>query len=159
VPLQGAPFPTEDELVNAKRKATQPFIDWATALSQTVDASPSRTGSAVELTTQTASIGATPVPTGALATGYFRVTFYARITQAATVSISLTLTLGFTDDSVACALSGAALTGNTTATTQSLTFLVRNDQASALTYSTTYASVGATAMQYKLSVIVERVQA
>jgi len=49
------------------------------------------------------------------------------------------------------------MTGNTTATVGSLTFLVRVDKATAITYATTYVSVGATAMQYRLDVLCEQV--
>lgn len=158
MPFQGAPFPSDDAIVSEKRKATQVFIDWLTALGQDVDASPARVGTKT-LTAQAASIGATALPTGSLSGGYFRVTTYARITQAATTSSSLTVSIGFMDGAVNCTLSGVALTGNTTATTQSFSVMVKNDAGASLTYATTYASVGGTPMQYALTVVVEQVQA
>ena len=48
------------------------------------------------------------------------------------------------------------MTGNTTATVGSLTILVRVDEATAITYGTTYASVGGTTMQYELDVSCEQ---
>ena len=53
--------------------------------------------------------------------------------------------------------SSAAITGNTTATTGSFMVVVRADAATALTYATTYASSGGTAMVYRLDVVVEQV--
>jgi len=58
---------------------------------------------------------------------------------------------------VACTKTYTALTGNTTSTVLAETLPVRIDANTSLTYSTTYASVGATVMQYGLEVIAERV--
>ena len=49
------------------------------------------------------------------------------------------------------------MTGNTTATYLAESVPVRIDPNTSLTYATTYASVGATTMQYSLEVAVERV--
>lgn len=111
----------------------------------------------VPLTAQAASIGATPVPIASVQPGLYRVSWYLRITTPATVSSSVSVTLGWTDGSVNCTRTGAAVTGNTTSTTQSGTELLRLDAATALTYATTYATVGATPMQYRLDLTVELV--
>jgi hypothetical protein len=127
---------------------------WFLALHNAVDAAAQRTGHALGLTTQAASLAATtlvPVP----ATGLYRITYYARITRAATTSSSLTVTVRWTDGGIAVARSGAAITGNTTATVQADSLLVQADQGTLLTIETTYASVGATTMQYALSARVE----
>ena len=65
----------------------------------------------------------------------------------------------FTDNAINCTFTGAAVTGNTTATVQSLTWLIKVEQGTPVTYSTTYASVGGTVMKYALAVVVESVQA
>ena len=88
--------------------------------------------------------------------GVFRVSWFLRITQAATTSSSVAVTVAFTDG-VSLTVSGAAVTGNTTSTFQQQSVVVRCDANSSLSYSTTYSSVGATPMQYALSVVVERV--
>lgn len=111
----------------------------------------------VEVTAQEASISTTPLPTEALAPGLYRVSYYARVTRAATSSSSLTVTITWTDGSVACSFSGAALTGNTTGTLQTETLLIEIDQASPVSYATTYATSGATTMQYKLAIVLEAV--
>jgi hypothetical protein len=115
--------------------------------------------STVELTSQSASIAATAIPVGSLSSGLYRVSYYTRVTTAATTSSSLTFSLSFTDDAITVALAGTAMTGNTTSTAQSGTYLLQMDANSPITYSTTYASVGATSMQYKLSVVLEAVNA
>jgi|TARA_R110001583_G_scaffold35623_6_gene118362 hypothetical protein len=109
------------------------------------------------VTGQSAAIGTTSIPLPTLGTGLYRVSTYARITQAASTSSSLTVTLGWTDGTVACTQSGSAMTGNTTATTQSGSLMIRNDNLSPLTYSTAYASSGGTVMQYRLDIAVEQI--
>lgn len=153
--LTSAPFPAKDPIADkGNGLITGPWIDWFTGLVRSIDATPSRLQT-VGVTAQAASIGATSIPLGALAAGLYRVTWFSRITTAATVSSSLTVTVGFTKGGVSCTLSGAALTGNTPATTQSETRMVAIDGSTPVTYSTTYASVGATPMQYALNVVLE----
>lgn len=103
-----------------------------------------------------ASIGVTALG-AAVAPGIYRVSFYARITRPGTVSSSLTVTLSWTDGGVACTKSFTAITGNTTGTTGSETYLVRSDSGTNVSYSTTYASVGATTMTYDLVVELESI--
>lgn len=111
----------------------------------------------VALTGQSASIGTTPIPLPSLATGLYRLTYYARITTADAVSSSLTVTLTWTDGGVSPSFSGAAMTGNTTTTAQSGSAMVQIDAASPISYSTTYASNTPAAMQYRLTILVEAV--
>lgn len=129
---------------------------WFLALHNAVDATAQRTGRALGITAQAASLAATtlvPVP----ATGLYRVTYYARISRAATVSSSLTVTIRWTDGSVALTLPGAALIANTTTTFQTVSVVLQADQGAAIEIETTYATSGATTMQYALSARVEAV--
>lgn len=103
-----------------------------------------------------AAIGITAIG-AAVASGIYRVSFYARITRAATTSSSLTVTVSFTDGGVACTKTFTAITGNTTGTTGSETYLVRSDSGTNISYATAYASVGATTMQYDLTVELESI--
>lgn len=105
--------------------------------------------------TQNASIGVTPIPLPPLGSGYYRVSLIARVTQAGTVSSSLIVTISFTQDTIACSFATAALTTNTTASVVTATYLLLIDEDTPISYSTTYASVGATPMNYRLSVLVE----
>lgn len=102
-----------------------------------------------------ASIASTPIPTGNLSAAKYRLSYYARITRAATTSSSLIVTVNWLDGGVSCSFSGTAITGNTTATTQSNTVTFKADAASAINYSTTYASVGGTTMQHGLLLVLE----
>lgn len=151
-----APLPRGQALVDAVRRMSTGWADWMVSLVDKVEAAAVRVGG-VTLTGQSAAIGATAVPTPVLSRGLYRVQWTARITQAATVSSSVTITVAWTDGGVACAISGAALTGNTTATVQSGEVLVSADAATTIRYSTAYASSGATPMAYALAVRVEEV--
>jgi hypothetical protein len=138
---------------------TDPWIRYMQTLQTVVSAQPQRI-SLMELDTQGASIGATALPTPTLTEGLYRITWYAAITRAGSVSSSLTVTLAWTDRAIAKTYSGAAIVGNTTATVQSQTQMVRSDANSPITYATTYADGGgAVSMQYALDLVVELVSA
>lgn len=153
-----APLNPKEDVVDARRKPTATFLEWTTALLADVDASPARLHT-VSVTGQNAAIGTTTIPTAALAAGLYRVSTYARILQAATTSSSLTVSIGFTESAINLSMSGAAMTGNTTGTVQSNVWLIRIDAASPITFSTAYASSGATVMIYRLDVVLEQVDA
>ena len=153
-----APLPARDPMTTRVGLVALSWLNWFTSLQQDVQAAAARLKT-VSLTAQAASLAATPIPVGVLKSGLYRVGYMARITTAASTSSSLTVAIGFTTGGVSCSLSGVALTGNTTSTVQSGTYLVLVDGASPVTYTTTYASVGATAMAYSLSVVLEKVDA
>jgi hypothetical protein len=148
------PIAVEDQK-SKKLMLPRVWIDWFTALTLRVDES--ALGFApVELENQNASIGSTSLPLDTLSAGVYRISYYARITTAATTSSSLTVSFGATDSGVGVTFTGSAITGNTVSTVQSGTFIVRSDQAAPITYATVYASVGATAMVYRLDIVVEQ---
>lgn len=106
------------------------------------------------LTSQGASIAPTQFPIGGTLAGVYRLSWYARITRAASSSSSLTINFAW-NDGAAQSGGGAAITGNTTTTLQAESVIVRTTASSALTYGTTYASVGGTSMLYALTVSAE----
>lgn len=110
----------------------------------------------VSLAAQGASIGNTAL-SPLLPAGLYRIEYYMRVTQPATVSSSATFTVNWTDGAVPQSYSWAALTGNTTTSAQSAATLLHADAGSQVTYATTYSSSGATAMQYALTVVFYRV--
>lgn len=132
------------------------WLRWLTAVLNAIGAAAQKVGT-VGLTTQGAAIASTSIPTPTLGAGLYRVSFYARITRAATVSSSLTVTVSWVDGGVTCSQSFVAVTGNTTATTQSGSVLVRADEATSINYATAYASSGATSMQFSLDVRTEAI--
>ena len=170
VTLNRVPLPLQDPIGRRRRPQfgknpdplegmlSEPWQDWFDQLNETLEKAPSRVKS-VSLTAQEASIAATDMTGGLLSAGLYRVTYYARITRAATTSSTLTVTLDWVDGGVTVTFSGAAVTGNTTASFQSETKLIRIDNLTAVRYSTTYGSVGATTMQHSLAVTLEEVLA
>ena len=171
MPPEPVPMPLSDPIARPRRQGlrpgerdplegllTLPWVNFMTDREDAITAAPRRL-SVVTLTGQGASIGATDIPTQSLGAGLYRITYYARITRPATTSSSLTVTFGWTESGVSLSQSGAAMTGNTTTTQQNGSLLVLSDDASPITYATTYASVGGTSMQYRLSIVLEKVNA
>lgn len=141
-------------------KATIDYIwdNWLQDVVKAVNAAAKESGQ-VSLTAQDASISATAIDGPTLAGGFYRITYAQRVTQAASSSSSLTTAFGWTTGGVSCSFSGAAMTGNTTATTQGAVVPITVDAGTSVTYATTYATSGATSMSYELSVRLEALPA
>lgn len=140
-------------LQNGKDLVSAPWYQWFFGLTERVG----ETAQAVEttsLSTQSASIGATPMLVTSYS-GLYRVSVYLRITRAATVSSAATVTIGWTETAVPLTFSFPAVTGNTIQSLLTDSLIVRSDAAAPITYAVTYASVGATTMQYRLDVVLE----
>jgi hypothetical protein len=137
---------------------TDEWVNWFSDYVPRIDKSPSRLIT-VTLTGQSASLAITPFTSGTLAEGRYRVDWYARITTAATTNSSLTVNVRSTESGLSLTQSGAAMTGNTTTTVQSGSALVLIDAGTPISYSTTYASTGATPMAYRLTLLLTRVDA
>lgn len=134
------------------------WVPWLNKLVAGVNATEQQAGT-VALTAQVASITTTAVPIQKLTAGLYRLSYYMRKTVAASVSSSLTVTLGWTDGGVALTQAFAALTTNTTAAFQQDSILIRSDaDPASISYAVLYASSG-TAMQYRFSLSVEAVPA
>jgi hypothetical protein len=136
-------------------RVTQAMRYWLLALADRLNTTPNRIASATA-STQDASISTTALSISSVLPGLYRLSMAARITRAASTSSSLLLTFGWTQD-VACTASSIAMTGNTTATTGTFSVLIRVDQDSSITYSTTYVSSGGTSMQYRFDVTCEQI--
>lgn len=149
--------PLNDRIVDPKGWLTDLWRQWFGRMPATLAAIPSVLN-VVSLSEQAASITATDFAGTSLLEGRYRLSYHARISQAGTVSSSLTVALGWTEGGVAQAYTGAAMTGNTTATNQSGSVIIRGDADGAVTYTTTYASVGATAMEYSLDLVLEKIK-
>jgi hypothetical protein len=171
--IQNVPIPLLDPIASPVRKEylsrkdgkrdplentlTVPWVQFFSQQSLQINAAPYR-ANFVALTSQVASIGTTDMSGGALSPGVYRLSYYTRIKQAASVSSSLTITLSWTDGGVLQSFSAAAITGNTTATDQSNVLLIRVDNVSPVNYATAYVSVGGTPMLYNLDAILEIVK-
>ena len=155
--LQQAPPPIHDKVIGSDGLLSPTWRDWFERLPATLDAIPSRLNE-VSLTGQAASITTTNYANAVLLAGLYRATYYARITQAATTSSSLTVSFSWTEGGVTQTATGAAIVGNTTATGQSDSIIIQVDKGTAVNYSTAYASVGATPMQYAIRFVLEKIK-
>ena len=128
---------------------------WLIALADRLNTTPNLVASATG-STQAASVSTTAFSIPSVLPGLYRLSMAARITRAASTSSSLIVTFGW-PQAVSCTAASVAMTGNTTATTGTFSVLVRVDQDSSITYATTYASSGGTAMQYRFDVTCDRI--
>ena len=156
-----APTPAivvEQDVTNGRISGRLTFLMryWLLSLADRINATPEILAS-VKASTQAASISATSFSILSVSPGLYRLSMSARISRAATTSSSLIVTFGWTAGGVSCTTASPAMTGNTTATVGSLTVLARVDEATAITYATTYVSAGGTTMQYSLDVSCELV--
>ena len=152
-----APVPMRNAVTDAKTDLLDPqWVRWFTSLSDRVNASPSLLVTS-DSGTVSASIPATAAQTAPLAAGLYRVSYYLQVVTPASVSSSITFTLSWTNAyGGVCSKSGAALTGNATATQQNDVWCVSISAATDIEYSVSYASVG-TAMTYSVMVNMEGV--
>lgn len=118
----------------------------------------------VALTTQAASIGTANAYASAPA-GMYRVCWDQQITRAATSTSSLLTTIGWNNGSAKtttlASLNGGALqttadASNTLNSEMGNCMAIYSAASQNITYATTYASSGATTMQYRLNVTVEK---
>lgn len=145
-----ATFPRASTVTVAPRfLLTTAWVSWLTALWRYVSVG------TFQRTAHNAAVTATALDVLDGAAALVRVSWVLRIVQAATVSSSATVTVGWTDGGQAMTSSGAAVTGNTVATGQSGEVLVRRDATTDVTIAVSYASSGATPMLYDLDVITE----
>lgn len=152
-----APPPLHTPMVDRLRQVTKVWENYYRSRDTRIQAG-SALLQAVDLTDSpaSASIPATPFSLGTVAAGLYRVSYHAKITTAATTSSSLLVTVTYTRGGFTCNQSGAAIIDNTTSTVGSGTFLLRADGSTAISYSTTYVSVGATPMAYELDMVIQQ---
>lgn len=155
--LGTAPPPVQDRVVGEDGLLTVAWRRWFERLPDTLDAIPSRIN-AVSLSNQSSSIAATDYSNAVLLEGLYRATYYARITQAATTSSSLTVSFRWTEGGVVQTATGSAIVGNTTATGQSDSIIIQVDKGTAVQYLTTYSSSGATPMIYAVRFVLEKIK-
>lgn len=108
----------------------------------------------IGLTAQAASIASSPVVSSAQI-GTYRVTYYAVVTRAASSSSSILVTIAWTD-AAAQTLASSSGTGNTVGTFIQGSLILKVPAVSDITYTTTYATSGATTMLYSLNIQVEQ---
>lgn len=146
--------PLSDPLVDQRRLATWPWQQFFGAQSQQ-QAQTSVVVGRVDASSQGAAIASTSIPIQTVRSGLYQVSYYVAVTQAAGTSSSLSVSLGWTQDSVSQTYTGSTLTGNTTTTLENLIQPFVVDSGSTITYSTTYASSGTPSMEYRLYIVAE----
>jgi len=120
----------------------------------------------VTLLNQSASIATTNI-VGTAPAGIYNVCWIQQVTRAASVSSSLLTTIGWNNGSpktsTLFSLNGGALgivadISNALNSTGSNCMMIFSADGQPITYTTTYASVGGTTMQYGLFITAERLQ-
>jgi len=150
-PISNVPF--RSALANIAAGLALVTPDWRRWLQEVkdgIDAAARRVGVAVGLADQSTSVSGT-VDTPTLAAGLYRVSWLLEVTQAATTSSSVQLTVITTSGGVVTTQTGDALTANTVGAALSGVFVVSVDAGTPISYTLTYVSVGATALEYGLS--------
>lgn len=159
MPLNPIPWAADEAFVKKDLRLEDAAIKYLTAISDQATVTPRKLGTGVDLSGQSASTGATQLYLTAIPSGLYRVNYYVEVTQPATVSSSLEVTISWTSQGVAKSYTGAAMTGNTTTTYQFGIVVLRSDENAPITYAITYASSGATAMEYFLGITLEQLDA
>lgn len=148
------PIPTDPWVRPSKWTLSDKAFDWLLNLSTVISRCATRLGSVVTFTAQVASIGLTAMA-GTASGGRFRVTVTLYIEQAATTSSSVTVTLSFVRNGIARTATTTAIVNGTATTSWTQVFLLDSD--AGLSYSATYASVGATPMKFGGTVLTEAI--
>jgi hypothetical protein len=151
--LSGVPFNRVLAGIGVRAlRVSEDWRRWFQEVKDAIDRSAQRVGAVVALTAQSASVSGS---TAVLDAGLYRVSWLLRVTQAATTSSNLQISIGATSGGLATTQSGAALASPAAGVVQSGSVVVLVDAGTAITYATAYASVGATALAYGLSLTVE----
>lgn len=137
---------------------SRPWVEWLNALVNFIKAS-AIVGSVTGSTPMAGALPLTTIPLQTDFSGLARVTWYLRITQAASANSSVSVTIQYTDGGVVRTLTGAALTTNVVTAFQSITTFVRCDPGTPVQYATSYSSQGSRPMLYTLDLIVEAMEA
>lgn len=130
---------------------TRYFSDQNARVEQTAE----RVDAFTPLVDQAASIATTPIPIQDVVKGVYRISVTVRVTRPGTVSSAIQVTLTWQERGITQTESTSNLNGNLTTTREGKTFVIRADADTPISYSTTYATAGATAMQYSLDIAAE----
>ncbi len=101
------------------------------------------------------NIALTPFSLASVAAGTWRLTYYYRISRPATATSGLQFSVTYTNGGVVITRTTTNETGNLTTSVQGGTIPFRTDPNTAISYTVTYASTGATPMQYEGDLVLE----
>ena len=106
-----------------------------------------------------AAIATTAFPIGSVTPGLWAVYANLRVSRAGSVSGEVRLTITHTASGVTQTEQGTLLNGNLTTTREGRLFLVRPDNATGISYATSYSDGGgAVSMQYTLDLVVVQLE-
>ena len=152
-----APPPLGNDVDSKGGTMTQNWADWIViSLLGRLQKCPTMQGS-VSLTNQNASVALTPFNLKTVNAGIYRVGWTARVTTAAAVNSSLSVTIGYSRLGIACTQTSSTLATNATNLPGSGIFTFHVDGNTPIEYQTTYASTGVPAMVYELDLTCENV--
>lgn len=120
-----------------------------------LNVAPAQTGGIVVKEGLTAAQPVTPIQMPSFGKGRMRVNVHVKVRQAAGLNSQILVTIGYTNNGVACSLSTTNLTTNTTASVESMVKTLKMDANSPITWSSTYVSAGAPVMSYDVDIEVE----
>jgi hypothetical protein len=156
---QSSEFPNREKFLDDNGLVAPRPLVWLRDLRQDVNTGSLLVpGGAVSLTSQNAAIGTTPFDTAALTSGQYQVSAFTQVITPASVNSSVTVTFSFTRNTVACTLTGGALTTNDPTKPRSDIFMITVDGGTPISYSTAYVS-NLAGMTYDLDLLVQRVNA
>lgn len=157
----GAPFdpvPVYDPIADPKSGRLSPiWFRWLSALATRLLAAITVAGNAVHRPSLSSALSPTALYEPSRDGERVRVSWAALITTAATVSSALAVGVSWTSGGLPCSKTFPALTANTAGTADGSSVFLRPDAGTAVSYSTTYATSGATPMVYTLDVVAESV--
>lgn len=157
--LEASNPPILDQMLDPTKglRLTDAWRNWFGRLPEFLGSIPALLNNVV-LTGQTTSLSATDFANTLLLPGEYRASYQVQITTAATTSSSIQVVFTWVDGGVTQTAYGNTLIGNTVTTGESGSILIHVDKSAAVQYSTTYASVGATAMVYSFHASLEKVK-
>lgn len=148
-PLRKDPFYMSKEWVNWILESLVPQTDASVQITKVISL-----GTTIPLSAAISTSSAVLT----IGPGLYRVGYIIRVTQAASTSSALQVTIGWVRNGVAMSSIGVSQTGNAVTTFESKIVNVRVDGLTDITYAVAYTSVGGTPMKYEIDVIVEQLQ-
>lgn len=148
-PLESLPF--RSAVIDKARILTGDWIRTLQVYTARIITAVQFVGKTVALTDQGAAIGSTVVAT-ITQSGFYRLSWYARVTVADGVSSSLQLTVTWREGSHTSTKTFAALTGDTTSTYDGAVWPFHAESGTQVTYAAAYASNTPAKMRYRLDV-------
>lgn len=141
---------------NGDGKISANWFNWIwQAVLRRLNSAPAQFDSIVSEQGLTASQPSTAIGLPAIAQGRYRVSVHVKVRQAAGANSQILVSIGYTNNTVACAQSTTNLTTNTTGSVESKVMLIVADVSSPITWASTYVSAGAPSMSYDVDIVVE----